>query len=666
MNRRRLFIALLWPSALVVLVGVLAFFQYRWLGQVSDADRDRQRSTLNQRAREFATDFDREIGAVYGALQYDASDPANAAAAFAKRFADWRDRAAFPHIVKNVYLTDEPLASASPGVDDPPITLSKFDPDARTFAPAEWPASLAPIRERLMTSRHKFSAPASPFSSSGNTTFRFVSVGQSPVFASIPALLIPAQTIQHFGATGSLTKDILRFDAEPRNVIVELDRQVIVDSVLPALVEKHLAVDDYRVEVLESRPPGGDRPDSSRSSAPVFRKGLSADANLSPVTADASTTFFNVRVDNLALSAVRGLPAVGSVAVPLPSTADASSRMSIIVSESPRVTSDTQTVKDFRATSDARQTLESALQNRTAVVGRGGGGAGGSFTYGPGAWQLVLQHPAGSLEAAVAKARRRNLAISFGVLAVLSVSVFMISINAQRSKALAAQQMDFVATVSHELRTPIAVIRSAAQNLSAGVISDPGPAQKYGELIDTEGRRLTDMVEEVLEFAGISGGKRQFAMAPADIGRLTANVMESCGALIREAGFTVELAVAPNLAPVNLDEPAYRRALSNLVTNALKYAADGRWMAVTVFQTPDRQIAVAVADKGRGVDPKDLPHIFDAFYRGAWAKDRQIHGNGLGLSLVKRIVDAHGGSVSVQTSPAGSTFTMKFREAVSE
>jgi signal transduction histidine kinase len=223
--------------------------------------------------------------------------------------------------------------------------------------------------------------------------------------------------------------------------------------------------------------------------------------------------------------------------------------------------------------------------------------------------------------------------------------------------------------VSHELRTPIAVIRSAAQNLSAGVVHDTARAKKYGELIDTEGRRLTDMVEEVLEFAGISGGKRQFSMVPTDIGRLTLDVMESCDSLIREAGFAVETAVAPNLPPVNLDESAYRRALSNLVTNALKYGAGGqdgsedKWLAVTVFQTPDRQIAVSVADRGRGIDPKDLPHIFDAFYRGAYAKERQIHGNGLGLSLVKRIVDAHGGSVSVQTSSAGSTFTMKFHEA---
>lgn len=685
MDRRRLFLALLWPTALVVLVGVLAFFQYRWLGQVSEADRDRQRSTLNQRAREFATDFDREIGAVYNALQYDASNPDTAVSVFANRFTAWRDQAAFPRIVKNVYLTDD-----APMSDEAPVTIARFDPATHTFAPTEWPASLAPVQQRLATTRHKFTAPSTPFSSSGNTTFRFVSVGQSPLFATVPALLIPAQTMQRFTASESPTKDkyvptadILRFNAEPRYVIVELDKEVLTDAVLPALVEKHLAVDDYRVEVFEQRTPG-ERPDLFRLSSPIFRKGLAADTNLTIATADASTTFFNVRVDSLALSAMRGLPSVGAAAVPLPAGAESSNRMSIIVADGPRATATVtpdaagaKNEKDSRAVQAERQGVEAALQSRTNVLrseatgvvarggfgGGGGGAAGGSITFGPGAWQLVLQHPAGSLEAAVTKARRRNLGISFGVLAVLSVSVFLISINAQRSKQLAAQQMDFVATVSHELRTPIAVIRSAAQNLSAGVIHDAARAKKYGELIDTEGRRLTDMVEEVLEFAGISGGKRQFSIAPTDIGRLTTEVMQSCESLIAEAGFIVELAVAPQLPPVNLDESAYRRALSNLVTNALKYAADGKWIGVTVFQAPDHQIAVTVADKGRGIDPKDLPNIFDAFYRGSYAKDRQIHGNGLGLSLVKRIADAHGGSVSVQTSATGSTFTMKFHEA---
>ena len=97
-------------------------------------------------------------------------------------------------------------------------------------------------------------------------------------------------------------------------------------------------------------------------------------------------------------------------------------------------------------------------------------------------------------------------------------SVGLIVVNARRSERLAAQQMDFVATVSHELRTPLAVIRSAAQNLSAGVVHDGEQAQRYGDLIEDEGRRLTDMVEQVLEYAGLSGNRRPVMARPVDVG----------------------------------------------------------------------------------------------------------------------------------------------------
>ena len=197
MNRRRLFVALLWPTALVVLVGVLAFFQYRWLGQVSEADRDRQRSTLNQRAREFASDFDREIGRAFAAMQFDPSSP-DANDAFAKKYDAWKEVTPFPQLIKAIYLTSENFQSATSSVDDTPVTLTQFDPASRTFSAVEWPASLATVRERLVTMRRQFTTPASPSSSAGNTTFRFVSVGQSPIMIAVPALLIPTQSLQHF------------------------------------------------------------------------------------------------------------------------------------------------------------------------------------------------------------------------------------------------------------------------------------------------------------------------------------------------------------------------------------------------------------------------------------------------------------------------------------
>jgi signal transduction histidine kinase len=219
--------------------------------------------------------------------------------------------------------------------------------------------------------------------------------------------------------------------------------------------------------------------------------------------------------------------------------------------------------------------------------------------------------------------------------------------------------MDFVATVSHELRTPLAVIRSAAQNLSAGVVHDASQAQRYGDLIDTEGRRLTEMVEEVLEFAGIAGGRREFAVAPTDLAALTREVVASCESLTRAASFDVEVTIAgAPLPPALVDETAYRRALTNLITNALKYGADGRWIGIHLAAT-DGVVRVTVSDRGRGIESEDLPHVFDDFYRGQYAKDRQIHGNGLGLSLVRRIAEAHGGKVSVTSSLGqGSQFTL--------
>jgi signal transduction histidine kinase len=222
--------------------------------------------------------------------------------------------------------------------------------------------------------------------------------------------------------------------------------------------------------------------------------------------------------------------------------------------------------------------------------------------------------------------------------------------------------MDFVATVSHELRTPLAVIRSAAQNLSAGVVLDAAQAKKYGEVIDAEGRRLTDMVEQVLEYAGLSGGRRPLMARPIDAGSVARETLASCEALLPGDHFEVEIEVAPDLPPIVADEGAIRRALQNLVANALKYGADGRWLGLSVRRGAARgrdEVQMTVADRGRGIDAADLPHIFEAFYRGRRAVDEQIHGNGLGLSLVKRIAEAHGGRVTVKSSPGeGTAFTI--------
>ncbi|HXG64870.1 MAG TPA: HAMP domain-containing sensor histidine kinase, partial [Blastocatellia bacterium] len=277
-------------------------------------------------------------------------------------------------------------------------------------------------------------------------------------------------------------------------------------------------------------------------------------------------------------------------------------------------------------------------------------------------WVLALKHRAGSLDAAVAVGRRRNLAISFGILLLLAASMAFIVASTRRAERLARQQMEFVAGVSHELRTPLAVICSAGENLADGLISEREQVKQYGALIQGEGRRLSEMVEQVLEFAGIQSGRRVYKMQSVAAGDLIEGALADARLLIHESGFTVEKEIQSNLPQVMADAPALRRALVNLINNAVKYGGESRWLKIqaqtaTGERGPEAQITVE--DRGVGIEAGDLPHIFEPFYRGREAVASQIHGSGLGLSLVKHIVESHGGRVMAKSEPGkGSSFTI--------
>jgi signal transduction histidine kinase len=278
-------------------------------------------------------------------------------------------------------------------------------------------------------------------------------------------------------------------------------------------------------------------------------------------------------------------------------------------------------------------------------------------------WQLIAQHESGSLEAAVSGVRRRNLAISFGVLLLLSVSVALLAISSRRAKRLAEQQMEFVAGISHELRTPVAVIRSAAENLSSGVVGSADRVKRYGVTIHAEALRLGEMVERVLQYAGIESGLGFGARTPLAPEEIIDTAIESAIPLVGPDRINVHREIADALPTVVGDAAALRSAVQNLIANAVKYGGPDRWVGIRAEQTRDRgrrlAVRITVSDHGPGIPATDLPHIFEPFYRGGDALARQVHGNGLGLSLVKRIVAAHGGQVAVSTRPgAGSSFAI--------
>jgi signal transduction histidine kinase len=198
------------------------------------------------------------------------------------------------------------------------------------------------------------------------------------------------------------------------------------------------------------------------------------------------------------------------------------------------------------------------------------------------------------------------------------------------------------------------------------VVRDPEQISRYGELVRSEGRRLTEMVEQILEFAGIQSGQRGFALRPVALEPLLHDVVESSGSLIDEAKMSVEYTLDERLPPVLGDEPALRRVFQNLVGNAIKYGRAGGWIGIRATQR-GREIQVTVADRGAGIEPAEQPRIFEPFYRTPDAVAAQIQGAGLGLSLVKRIVEAHGGRITVASTPgSGSEFTVALPAASDE
>jgi signal transduction histidine kinase len=277
-------------------------------------------------------------------------------------------------------------------------------------------------------------------------------------------------------------------------------------------------------------------------------------------------------------------------------------------------------------------------------------------------WQLVVQDPAGSVDVGVAQWRHRNLAISFGLLAILAGTMVLLFSVARRAERLAKLQMEFVAGVSHELCTPLAVINSAAENIVDGVVEGAAQVQQYGAMIREQGRRLERLVDEVLLFAAGRFGRSGYDLRPTEVVPILEQSLAASEAMLRDAGFTFQKEISPQLPFVIADSEALSKCVENLVSNAMKYSGENRWVALRAVCATRQglpEVQISVEDRGIGISPADLVHVFEPFYRAQSVRDGQIRGVGLGLYLVKRMMEAMGGHVSVSSRPfKGSVFTL--------
>jgi two-component system sensor histidine kinase SenX3 len=622
-------------GALFGLILLLATLQYRWMGQISGAERERMTANLNTRATAFAQDFDRELTRAYLLFQLDPMRPdTNAATGLVARYDRWQATARFPRMIKDVYL----VASAEAGGElGPP---QHFNPATRFLEPADWPASLSQIRTAL-------SRRMPPVSGNASTPTIVMRSMIATVWPSVPALVIPTPVLMlsHFAGNAPT----VQVAPTVRYTVLLLDADYIKGDMLPGLAQAHFQGTgdgfDYQLAILPTA-----SKDLVYRSVPEFAP--SAD---SPV--DAKVDLFQVRTKDFEplvnevtrFATITSMTHVGGARGTFFSERTGSPAGSISIQTTPR----SFIIQQKGTATTFQPRLDSSVTRASATLA-----LGGHVSTAAPHWRLLVKHPSGSLEQAVNSVRRRNLAISTGILGILGVSVGFLVLSTRRAQDLARQQLEFVATVSHELRTPLAVIRSAADNLADGVVNDEARIRQYGQLVRREGLRLTDLVEQILEFAGLQSAQRTMAKHPVAVPGLLRDVAAAAEAVAQPAGITIELDVADSLPPVAGDEAALRRVFQNLIGNAIKYGAGARWIGIRA-SSADGRVDVSVTDRGIGIPAAEQSKIFDPFYRAPDVVAAQIQGAGLGLSLVKRIVEAHAGQVTLKSAPGeGSTFTV--------
>lgn len=589
-------------GGLAVLLVALGVLQYRWMTQISESDGEKAKARVKDQADRFASDFNREVQNAYFNFQADVDSWKNKDwADFNERYQYWVENTPYPTLIKEFYFFeakgDVPVLRYERGVG--------FLPVDRATTPEHIETRLGQLKERL----------ADP------TNFK-------PVQEDIDTLLLPIHVMSSKGdkiVVRERTPDVpspLGMPEPYGYLAIELDRETLTGRMIPALVQKYFDPNEFRIQVTD------------RSGNAVFRETYAGDA-------DAAARLLDVSPSNFVFFANKDL--MEKIGEKRPSVVVNSKIETHSFEHNGETKGDNVTIE--MKTSKPRTSVFTATTRNGEVGG--------------GPWKLGVQHVSGSLDGYIASTLRRNLAIGFGILFLLAAAVAAIIVSSLRARALAQRQLDFVSSVSHEFRTPLAVIYSAGENLADGVAKETVQVSRYGDLIKGEGRKLSSMVEQILEFAGANSGKRKFSFSPTPIGEVVNAAISESRSLIDDRGFDIETSIGEGLPTISADRAALSQAIQNLIANSIKYCNGDPWLRVTA-SNGDGKVRIAVEDRGIGISKGDLKQIFEPFFRSRQVVDAQIHGNGLGLSLVKQIVDAHGGSVRAESEVGkGSKFTIE-------
>ncbi len=593
----------------VIVVIVLGGLQYRWSNQVSEATSIRLADSLQMSMINWHLDFFRAFSEICVAMRVDPdSSTQDDWEQYARRYAEWKKTTANPNLVAGLYILrfDEP----------PAAQVLRLAPSGQRFEPGGWPSEFQGLREELQNASSKLGAvessksaegtsPAPALDTTADFANRFYAGGPLAGWQFDPSIPALVRSIARSPSTS------IRRDSPAKNdvdwIVIALDRNDVRSNILPGLAQRYFSGTeglDYQVAVTTG----------AKSESPLY----SSDAGF------------------------------GTAEI-----ADADGTMNIF--GHPRSNAQQSPVHIFHTPSQENGPAASVVVTWFPLLHDAGAGED---------WRLIVRHRrGGALGAFIADSRRRDLAIGFGVLFLLVISMAILIFTSTRAQRLAKLQMDFVTAVSHELRTPLTVISSAAENIAHGVVEGKPQLEQYGSVIGAQARKLFEMVEQILLFAAIREGQQRYSLRPLEVPEILEAALSGTSGLIRTAGFQVEQQIEPNLPRIVGDLPALSQCVQNLITNALKYGSEQKWIGIQArfaeHGALGKEIQISVSDRGIGIAPEELRHIFEPFYRSPSVTAAQIHGTGLGLPLAKSIVEAMKGQITVKSAPArGSTFTL--------
>jgi signal transduction histidine kinase len=247
---------------------------------------------------------------------------------------------------------------------------------------------------------------------------------------------------------------------------------------------------------------------------------------------------------------------------------------------------------------------------------------------------------------------------TFLVLVFLLCGIALAIRATDREARLAQAKSNFVANVSHELKTPLSTISLFSEILELGRVKNEEKKAEYYRIIGHESRRLNKTIDNILDFSRIEAGRKKYELVEGDMADVIDSVLSTHRYQIINSGFDVQTNIETDLPSVLIDREAMTQAISNLLDNAIKYSGQVKQLSITA-KTLGSDLSIELADHGVGIPRAEQAKVFEKFYRVGNGLVHDVKGSGLGLSLVKHIIEAHQGTIAVESEVGkGSRFTI--------